>query len=152
MQPEKEFLKNKFIEFQLKIAELNHLLTDTRDSYEKREKDFILELLTIIDAFENLDKIIAAKQDTFDKSAQRLVKNIRSIQRKLTRLLKTHAVVPMHFPDNMAHMDYCKIVDTRTAPESKNETILFVLKNGYIDERNGTVLRKAEVITVLNDS
>ena len=152
MQSEKEFLKNKFIEFQLKIAELSHFLTETRDSYENREKDFILELLTIIDAFENLDKIIAAKQDTFDKSAQRLAKNIRTIQRKLRRLLKTRAVVPMHFPDNMARMDYCKIVDTRRAPESNNETILFVLKNGYIDERNGTVLRKAEVITVFNDS
>jgi molecular chaperone GrpE (heat shock protein) len=151
MQSEKEFLKNKLIEFQLKIAELNHCLTDTRDSYEKREKKLILELLTISDAFENLDQIIAAKEDTFDKSAQRLAKNIRSIQRKLTRLLKAHAVVPMHFPDNTARMDYCKIVDTRPEPELKNETILAIVKNGYIDQRNGTVLRKAEVITVLND-
>jgi len=152
MPSEKEFLKDKFIEFQQKIAELNHCLAETRDSYQKREKDFILELLTIIDAFENIDEIIEAKQDTFDKSARRLTKNIRSIHRKLTRLLRTHAVAPMHFPDNMARMDYCKIVDTRTAPESKNETILAVVKNGYIDERDGTVLRKAEVITVSNES
>lgn len=152
MKSEKAFLKQKFIEFQLKIAELNRCLRETRDSFQEREENLILELLTLLDAFENIDETIEAKQDEFDKSARMLSKNIRSIQRKLKRLLQAHDVVPMQFTDNIARIDYCKVVDTRTAPESKNETILSIVKNGYIDKRDGTVLRKAEVITVLNDS
>ena len=152
MQSEKEFLKNKFIEFQRKIAELNHGLNQTRDAYRKREANLFLELLAIVDTFENIDEIIEAKQDGFDKSARMLAKNLRSIQRKFKRLLQAHDVVPMQFPDHMARIDYCKIVDTRTAPEAENETILTIVKNGYIDRRDGTILRKAEVITVLNES
>lgn len=151
MQSEKEFLKNKFIEFQRKIADLNHELNQARDSYRNREANLFLGLLTILDAFENLDEISRTKADEFDKSARMLAKNIRSIQKKLSRLLREHEVVPMQFPDNMARIDCCKIVDTRRAPESENETILTVLKNGYVDQRNGSVIRKAEVITVMND-
>lgn len=151
MKSKKEFLKQKFIEFQLKIAELNRRLQETRDSFQQREENLMLELLTFLDAFENIEETIEAKQDEFDKSARMLSKNIRSIQKKLKRLLQAHDVVPMQFPDNMARIDRCKVLDTRFAPESKNETILSVVKNGYIDKRDGKVLRKAEVITVLND-
>lgn len=151
MKSKKEFLKQKFIEFQLKIAELNRRLQETRDSFQQREENLMLELLTFLDAFENIEETIEAKQDEFDKSARMLSKNIRSIQKKLKRLLQAHDVVPMQFPDNMARIDRCKVLDTRFAPESKNEKILSVVKNGYIDKRDGKVLRKAEVITVLND-
>jgi molecular chaperone GrpE (heat shock protein) len=48
-------------------------------------------------------------------------------------------------------MDYCKIVDTRPEPEMDNETIVSVVKNGYINQKDGIVVRKAEVITVLNE-
>ena len=151
MKSKKAFLKQKFIEFQLKIAELNRRLQETRDSFQQREENLMLELLTLLDAFENIEETIEAKQDEFDKSARMLSKNIRSIQKKLKRLLQAHDVVPMQFPDNMARIDRCKVLDTRFAPESKNEKILSVVKNGYIDKRDGKVLRKAEVITVLND-
>jgi len=151
MKSKKAFLKQKFIEFQLKIAELNRRLQETRDSFQQREENLMLELLTLLDAFENIEETIEAKQDGFDKSARMLSKNIRSIQKKLKRLLQAHDVVPMQFPDNMARIDRCKVLDTRFAPESKNEKILSVVKNGYIDKRDGKVLRKAEVITVLND-
>jgi len=57
----------------------------------------------------------------------------------------------MEFPENKARMDYCKIVDTRQEPELDNETIVSVVKNGYVNRQDGTVVRKAEVITALND-
>ena len=47
-------------------------------------------------------------------------------------------------------MDYCKVVDTQESADIANETILSVVKNGYIDKNKKKVLRKAEVITVLN--
>ncbi|BBO92715.1 nucleotide exchange factor GrpE [Desulfosarcina ovata] len=151
MNSKKAFLKQKLIEFQRRIAELDHRLKESRESFRKREADLILELLTLLDAFENIDETIEAKQDQFDKSARMLSKNIRSVHKKLKRLLQTRDLVEIEFPEDMARIDHCKIVDTRSAPGSRNETILSVVKKGYVNKKNGRVLRKAEVITVFND-
>ena len=77
--------------------------------------------------------------------------NTRSIHKKLVRLLKTDHIVPMEFAGNRARIDYCKVVETRPEPELADETILKVIKNGYINKLNGTVIRKADVITVSNE-
>jgi molecular chaperone GrpE (heat shock protein) len=150
MKKEKAFLREKFIEFQLKIAELTHALHEQEASFQAREKELNLNLLEILDAFENLNETIQAKEDEFDKTTRGLAKNVRAIHKKLIRLLKTNHIEQIEFPDNKARMDDCKIVDTREAADMDNETILSVVKNGYMDKEQGKVLRKAEVITVLN--
>ncbi|OEU84288.1 MAG: nucleotide exchange factor GrpE [Desulfobacterales bacterium S5133MH4] len=150
MKKEKAFLREKFIEFQLKIAELTHALHEQQASFQAREKELNLNLLEILDAFENLNETIQAKEDEFDKTTRGLAKNVRAIHKKLIRLLKTNHIEQIEFPDNKARMDDCKIVDTREAADMDNETILSVVKNGYMDKEQGKVLRKAEVITVLN--
>jgi molecular chaperone GrpE (heat shock protein) len=151
MKAGKEFLREKLIEFQLRIAELNHAMTQQRNGFQEREKALNLGLLDILDAFENIDDTIETQKDKFDKTARMLSKNIRSVHRKLIRLMKSSDIVKMEFSDNLARMDYCKIVDTRQAPQLNNETILAVVKNGYVNRQDGTVVRKAEVITVLNE-
>lgn len=150
MKKEKVFLREKFIEFQLKIAELTHALHEQEASFQAREKELNLNLLEILDAFENLNETIQAKEDEFDKTTRGLAKNVRAIYKKLIRLLKTNHIEQIEFQDNKARMDSCKIVDTREAADMDNETILSVVKNGYMDKEQGKVLRKAEVITVLN--
>ena len=150
MSAGKEFLKDKFIEFQRAIAELNHARTEDRNRFQEKEKALCLGLLEILDAFENIEETIQAKKDEFDKTTRMLSKNIRSIHKKLIRLMKSGDVVKMEFPENKARMDYCKIVDTRKEPEMENEAIVAVIKNGYVNKQDGAVVRKAEVITVLN--
>ncbi len=151
MRKEKEFLRKKIIEFQLKIAELTLALREQEDSFRTREKDLSLNLFEILDAFENLDVTIRSKENGFDKTTRRMAKNVRSIHRKLLRILKTNHIIQMEFPNKKARMDYCKVVDTREAADAENETILCVVKNGYIDKQLNKVLRKAEVITVRNE-
>ncbi len=151
MKKEKEFLRKKFIEFQMKIAELTSSLREEKNSSLAKEKDLFLDLLEILDAFDNLDETIKAKEREFDKTAQRLAKNVRGIQKKFTRLLKARHIVPIKFPDNKAAMDLCKIVDTKESADMDNETILSVIKKGYWDKQREIIIRKAEVITVLND-
>jgi molecular chaperone GrpE (heat shock protein) len=146
----KKFLREKFIEFQTKIADLALSLVEQENSFEEKEKILYLGLLDILDAFENVDEMIEAKRDTFDKASFMLGRNIRSIHKKLIRLMKAGHIVPMEFPDNKARMAFCKVVDTREKPEMENETILFVVKKGYLRKQDGTILRKAEVITVFN--
>jgi len=65
--------------------------------------------------------------------------------------MKSGDVVKMEFPENKARMDCCKIVDTRNKPKMENEVIAAVVKNGYVNKQDGAVMRKAEVITVLNE-
>ncbi len=150
MKEEKEFLKKRFIEFQLKINELSTALKEQEQAYRTRERERDLHLFEILDAFENLNENIKEKEGGFDKTARILVKNIRSIQRKVIRFLEANQTFPLEFPDNMAEMEYCEVVGTKEMVDMENETILSVVKTGYIDRRQNTVLRKAKVITVLN--
>ncbi len=150
MKEEKEFLREKFIEFQLKIAELNHTLLKQKEASQAKEKGLFLNMFEVMDAFDNLDENIAEKEEGFDKTTRMLVRNVRSIRKKLLRVLKANNIVPIEFPDNMARMDYCKVVDTKDVSGMENEMIISVVKNGYIDKQQDIVLRKAEVITVLH--
>ncbi len=151
MKQQKTYLKAKLIEFQTRIVEMARQLREQKDQYEAREKELFLNLLEILDAFENLDEMIKAKQGQMDKSAKRMAKNIRNINKKLMRILKAHHITPIELDEGKAQMELCKIVDTKPDEALENETILDVIKTGYKDNRKDAVLRKAEVVTVLND-
>lgn len=150
MKQEKEILRDKFIEFQVKIAELTFSLRKQEDAFLERERELYLHIFEVLDAFESLEETIRAKEESMDKTSRQLAKNIRAIHRKIMRMLKARHIVVMELPDHKARMDYCKVVEARESPDRENETILEIVKNGYVDEQKGTVLRKAEVITVLN--
>ena len=49
-------------------------------------------------------------------------------------------------------MDTCKVVETRVSETLGDEMILEIVKNGCINQDEDRVLRKTEVITVLNES
>ena len=151
MKDKKDFLRQKLISFQLKIVDLSRTLKEQEDTFNVREGELLTGLFEILDAFENLEGTIKAKQDEMDKTARRLVKSTHSIRKKLLRLLKANGVLRMEFPDNRACMESCKVVDTRISDDLDDETILEIVKNGYLNQNEGKVLRKAEVITVLNE-
>ena len=153
MKEKKDFLRNKLVEFQLKIADLSVTMKEQDDVFRSREDELYTGLFEVLDAFENVEGTIKAKKDGMDKTSRRLAKNIRSIRKKLVRLLKdSGGVVKMEFADNRATMDFCKVVDTRPSDTQENETILEIVKDGYLNQDGAKVLRKAEVITVLNDT
>jgi molecular chaperone GrpE len=150
MATEKELLKQKLIEFQQTIAQLKLNLLQKEELFCKKETDAFLSLLDIMDAFETIEENLETKKGKLDKTAKMLGKNIHSIHRKLIRHFKSASIVRMEFPGNRATMEHCKIIETQEDPELENETISEIVKNGYINNQDGTVLRKAEVITVLN--
>ncbi|MCJ7683079.1 MAG: nucleotide exchange factor GrpE [Desulfobacteraceae bacterium] len=152
MKEKKAFLREKFITFQKKIASLGHALRQQGDAFQQRESSLCMGIFEILDALENIEESVGAREDKFDKTSRRLTQNIRSVHKKLIRLLKTNDIVMMEFPDNMARMESCKVVETEESNSLKDETIITVVKNGYMRKDNGEVLRKAEVITVLNKS
>ena len=78
---------------------------------------------------------MTTENDKLDKTAKMLGKNILSIHRKLLRHFRSASIVQIEFPGNKATMEYCKIIKTREHPELENETILEIVKNGYIDKQ-----------------
>ncbi len=152
MKEKKDFLRKRLIDFQLKILELSYALKEREDVFQAREDGLFTGLFEVLDAFENVEETIKAKEDGMDKTARRLAKNVHNIRKKLVRLLKANGVVKLEFPDNRAGMDSCKVVETRASETKEDETILEIVKNGYINQDGGRILRKAEVITVLNES
>lgn len=147
----KDLLKDRLISFQLTIAELKQALVQKEALFKKKEKASLLNLIEIMDALVLIEKNIENKKDTLDKTAKMLGRNIVSIHKKMRRHLNAASIVPIDFPENKATMEYCKVIETRESPELDNEVILEIIKNGYINKTDGTVIRKAEVITVLND-
>ncbi len=150
MREEKKFLEKKFIEFQLKIDELTRALKKQEQTFKDKEKEMDLHLFELVDSFENLNENIEAKRQHFDKTTRMLARNMGSIERKIIRFLEANHKFQMEFPDNKARLDYCEVVDIQEMTALENETILSVVKKGYIDREKNTVLRKAQVITVLN--
>lgn len=150
MISDKQQLKEKLIRFQQQISELKQALAQKELQFLEREKAFFSDLFEIVDALENIDRFVASKQDQMDKTGKKLGKNIGAVHRKLLRQLHSRGIVPIHFSDNKAAMETCKIIETREQPDLDNETILEILKTGYMNEQDGSVIRKADVITVLN--
>lgn len=147
----KEKLKQKLIEFQRNIANQKLLIAQTKDEFQEKELAHYLSLFELLDAFENINNTIEEKKDSFDKTAKMLGRNIRSIHRKLLRLVEASGIVQIEFQENKAVMKLCKIIETRQEPDIENETILNIIKHGYMDKETKKIIRKAEVITVLNE-
>ncbi len=150
MKEQKAFLRGKLVEFHLRIAALNHKLKEQEDAFQAREEGVFANLFEAMDAFDGIEDTLKAKEGDLNKTGRRLGKSIRAVHRKLLRLLKANDIVSIEFPDRMARMELCRIVDTQESEDLPNETILSVVKKGYRNQKDGKVLRKAEVVTVLN--
>jgi hypothetical protein len=76
---------------------------------------------------------LPAKEDVLDKTARMLGKNIRSIHKKLSRLMQSRGISRIEFPNGKARIDPCKVTETHPRADLENETILSIVKSGYID-------------------
>ena len=146
----KELLFDHLVGFQRKIAKLDKTINDQAEEFTLRQKELFGDLFTILDAFEHLEKNLESKNDTVEKSTRLIIKSTLKIKRKLLRILKDRDIEPLNFPDNQARMELCKVIATEKANQLTDGTIISIEKTGYIDIRQNLILRKAEVITALN--
>ena len=148
VRKKKIFLKGRFVEFQLKIHELNRRRQEQEEAFLAREQEMLQELFRVLDTIDDLEEIICAEEAA--NKPPRWARLVRLVQTKLLRLLESRSAVPLEFPDGKALMEYCKILETRTDETLADETIVSIVKKGYLDKQRCRVLRKAEVITVRN--
>ena len=144
-------LKKKIIEFQTNIVELKSNAHEQEHQFTARETNLMQGLFEILDDFENLETTIQKKENEFDKTTKRLTKSFRTVNKKLMRLLKSFDIFQIEFLDNKAVLEYCKIVDTEKRSDLESETIITLVKNGYINKKNNVVLRKAAVVTATSE-
>lgn len=151
MGSEKEQLKKKLIDFQQQIAGLKLDLAEQAGARQKRENEIFTGLLDIMDTFELIEDNLESKKESLDKPARMLGKNIGSIHKKLSRYFESAGICPIAFPDGKAVMAQCKVLETRADPGQEDGTLVKIIKKGYLNTRDATLLRKAEVITIRND-
>jgi molecular chaperone GrpE (heat shock protein) len=147
----KERLHHKLVTFQREILSLSEALVQERKSCQDTAEGVFLELLAVLDAFENVFASLADKEKEFDKAAQRGMKSFRAIHRKVIRLLEEQGVVKIECADGeVLPMEYCCVVETSVLAGREEGSVLSIIKQGY--RRGERVLRPAEVVTVARNS
>lgn len=145
----KEYIREKLIDFQKRIADLSFSHTALQNEHMKWKLELYSDLFEVQDSLENMLKGLEEKETNPEQSSQNLIKGFRSIYMKILRLLSKRGIERIEFPENKAIFGLCKVIETRPMPGMENEQIIAIVRNGYM-ERGGDVIRPAEVITVLN--
>lgn len=151
MKNQKEFLKNKLIEFQRNINSLNREKMELIDKLDQFNKEKLLKVIEVLDFLDTIVDNISPQNNNLEKNAAYLLKSIQAARKKINRILKREKVEEIQFPDGQAIREFSKIVDTLVDPEKKEGTILEIVKKGYLDKTNNKVIRKAELITVVRN-
>jgi len=144
----KQRLQEKLVDFQRDIIRLSQELQAKEQAFRDSEDHLLLELMLVLDAFENIFNSLEDKAETFDKSMRRALQSFTRIQSKVMRILEARGVEQIEFPDGKAVVGLCKVVKTQAVEGHEEGEIISVVRHGY---RHGDrVLRPAEVITVAN--
>lgn len=147
----KPLLHHKLVSFQQRIISLTDELRDEKKRCQDAEEQLLLELLTVLDAFENVFSHLEGKESIDDPAARRGMKSFRAIHRKLMRLLDAKDVVQLTFSEELPPpMEWCQVSGTEVAGDKEEGVVLSVIKEGY--RRGDRILRAAEVITAANRS
>ena len=110
-------------------------------------KDFFLSVIKIIDSFESKEENLTEKYVN-NADAEKVIQSYSSIKKQLLNLLSKYGVTKLEFPENRLIVGFSKVVDTEPDQTKKNDTIIGVVKDGYI--RGSELIREAEIIIVKN--
>ncbi len=129
------------------IHELGQQMRAGEQARHDQQREFLLGLVEILDAFERKEESLRERYaDSAD--GQQVIKSYATIHKRVTQQLARHGVVPIPFPENRLIVGLTEVVGTEPNATLPNETILAIIRPGYI--RTNEVLRMAEVIVVRN--
>jgi molecular chaperone GrpE (heat shock protein) len=104
----------------------------------------------VIEIIDNIEDKNANLQQRYgeEDTGRKVLKSYLSIPKQLLSLLATNGVTKLTFPENRSILGFCKIVGVEPDIKLPNETIITVVRDGYI--RGSKCIREAEVIVVKN--
>ena len=154
MKQNKQKLKEKLVSFQKEIAELRRSVIELTSEKERGVDGLLLKMIELMDYFETEEANISddIAKSTKMEQANSTERILKTAEKKLTRILKSSGVKKIHFEDNLAAPELCRVVDTLENDALKDGTIMEIIKNGYAKRGCRIPLRKAEVITVASSS
>lgn len=145
---------NPFVEIEEEVTQLNknrieleHKIEDMASENEKNLDAIFKDLLSVVDAFNKADSRIA-EQYPDNEVAEKVRKRFATAKKKLLEILSKNGVAEIEFPDNLASINDCEIVETEPDLSKPENTIVSIEKAGF--RRNGRLLRLAEVVAVKN--
>lgn len=140
-------LKNKISENLSEILTLKKTVKNLEIAKQDLMKEFILGIIEVIDSFENKENSLLTKYSSNDES-NKIINSFSIIRKKLNILLENYGVTKITFPDNKLIVGFSKVVGTEPDMLKKNDSIISIVRNGYI--RGHEVIREAEIIVVKN--
>lgn len=148
------FDNNPFEEIEEEVTLLHKKRLENEQSIEvlsfENEKNLdaiFKDLLSVIDAFIKAETRVA-EQYPDNEVAEKVKKRFATAKKKLLEILDKNGVNEIEFPDNMATLEDCQILETEPDLNRPENAIVSIEKKGY--RRHGRLLRLAEVITVKN--
>jgi len=136
----KQNLSMRIISMEREIVELEEWRHRESKEVARSEQSLLLEIISVLDALEDL-----VKRET--DATREEPKSLERVCRKVRRLLESRGVTLITFPANKAQIGLAKIVETQPSSEVPEGTILGEVRKGYT--RTGQVLRPAELITAV---
>lgn len=140
-------LKNKISGNLSDILELKTSLKKKELEKQDLMKEFFLEIIEVIDSYENKENSLLEKNSENPESIK-IVNSFGVIKKKLINLLAKYGVTRVEFPDNRLIIGFSKVVGAEPDPTKKNDSIISIVRHGYI--RGHEVIREAELIIVKN--
>ena len=130
------------------IKRLNNSVEKCKLENTDQFMDFILGIIEVIDTYEIAEELIVERELNKDENSKFIINRFKSVKKMLLRLLKKNGVTRLEFPENSLLIGFCKVIDTEPDPNLPNDTIIEIVKNGYIHGKK--LIREAEVIIVKN--
>lgn len=140
-------LKNKISNNLSEVLELKTSLKNKELEKQDLMKEFFLAIIEVVDSYENKENSLLEKIPS-DSECIRIINSFAAIKKKLLNLLLKYGVTKVEFPENKLIIGFSKVVGTEPDPTKKNDSIISIVRNGYI--RAHEVIREAELIIVKN--
>lgn len=129
------------------ILELRNSLKQKETEKQDLTKEFFLGIIDIIDSYENKERSLFDKHQG-SQDAAKIIESFGVIRKKMLSILSKYGVTRIEFPENKMIMGFSKIIDTEPDLNRKNDSIISVVRHGYI--RGHELIREAELIIVKN--
>ncbi len=146
-----KLLNDQRIELTVNLRNIVRLRNLT-EKYKLEKQDLFLHLINdvirVIDTFEEAEKAINEKNLNTNENSQKIIKRFNSVLKKLHKLLQKNEVTKLEFKENRLIIEFCKVIDTEPDSKLPNDTIIEIVRNGYIHGKE--LIREAEVIIVKN--
>lgn len=144
-----EEIENEIYSLLKKSASLESMSKENSLKHSLEMRKLFLSIIEINDAFENIFKSLDSRADSFDGASTGIIKNFRTIQKMLLRMLKSYEVISFEtVTGQKASPEKHLISEVSENPAMEDETIIEEIKKGYLWQ--GQLLRAAEVRVVKN--